>query len=102
MAGDLPGGSRSCLGAPVAQGPFHPLMLADVPGFLLQPALYLLALINLVEVVTSKPAPRAWCSVALETLAGWMWHRQGFLMCGFFAALARRVCLLVVLRLIGS
>ena len=37
MARDLPGGSRSCLGAPIAQGPFQPLMLADVSGFLLQP-----------------------------------------------------------------
>lgn len=102
MAGDLPGGSRSCLGALVAQGPFHPSMVADVPGFLLQPASCLLALVNIVEVVTSKSAPQAWYSVALETLTGWMWHQQGFLTCVFFAALARWVCLLFALRLTGS
>lgn len=83
MAGDLPGGCRSCLGAPIAQGPFQPPMLADALDFFLQPVSCLLALVNLVEVVTSKPAPRARCSVALETLMTWMWHQQGFLTCGF-------------------
>lgn len=61
-------------------------MVADVPGFLLQPASCLLALVNIVEVVTSKPALQAWYSVALETLTGWMWHQQGFLTCGFFCS----------------
>lgn len=69
VAGDLPGGSRCYLGA---QRPFQPPTLADVLGFLLQPVLCFLAVVNLVEVATFKPAPRAWCLVALETLMPWM------------------------------